>query len=50
MSVRENAEITTAKGREKKVNLVKDEKLKSFWDRLVDEWLDLRAKLPETKD
>ena len=51
MSSNENGgDIPIAKASEKKANLAKDEKIKSYWDTLVDEWLKLRAKPPETKD
>ena len=43
----DGSDIPIAKGSEKKANLAKDEKIKSYWDRLVDEWLKLRAKPPE---
>jgi hypothetical protein len=42
-------DIPTATGSEKKANLAKDEKIKSFWDSLVNEWLKLRAN-PRDKD
>ena len=35
----DGSDIPIAKGNEKKANLAKDEKIKSYWDRLVDEWL-----------
>lgn len=43
-------EIPTAKGSEKKANLAKDDKIKSYWNRLVDEWLKFSAKSPEKDD
>ena len=50
MNFKENGdEIPTAKSSEKKAQLTKDEKIKSFWDTLVNDWLKLRAK-PREKD
>ncbi|HUQ35025.1 MAG TPA: hypothetical protein VM144_01475 [Aestuariivirga sp.] len=50
MNFKENGdEIPTAKCSEKKAQLAKDEKIKSFWDTLVNDWLKLRAK-PREKD
>ena len=45
-SKKEDSEIPTAKGGEKKANLAKDEKIKSFWNNLVDDWLKFRGKPP----
>ena len=46
----DDGDIPTAKSSEKKANLAQDEKIKSYWNRLVDEWLKFNAKPPETKD
>ena len=46
----DGSDIPIARGDEKKANLAKDEQIKSYWDTLVNEWLKLRAKPPETKD
>ena len=50
MNFQADGGIPIAKSSKKKANLAKDEKIKSYWDRLVDEWLKLRSKPPETKD
>ena len=47
MSFKEDGrDIPTATGSAKKANLAKDEKIKGFWDKLVDDWLS-RSKSPE---
>ena len=47
MSLKEDGrDIPTATGSAKKANLAKDEKIKGFWDKLVDDWLS-RSKSPE---
>jgi hypothetical protein len=46
----DGSEIPIARGSEKKTNLAKDEKIKNYWDRLVDEWLKFRAKDAEKID
>ena len=38
------SDIPTAKGSAKKANLAKDDKIKSFWDTLVNDWLKLRSR------
>ena len=41
----EEGDIPVATGSEKKANLAKDEKIKSFWDALVDDWLKFANKV-----
>jgi hypothetical protein len=36
---RDNRDIPTAKARIKQANLAKDEKIKRFWESLVEDWL-----------
>jgi hypothetical protein len=44
MSFREeHSDIPIAKCSEKKANLAEDEKIRCFWDTLVDEWLKFDA-------
>ncbi len=43
----DGSDIPIAKGNEKKANLAKDEKIKSYWDSLVDEWLKYRNPMPD---
>lgn len=46
----DTSELPIAEGSEKIANLAKDEKIKSYWDKLVDDWLKFRAKSPKKDD
>jgi hypothetical protein len=41
----DEVDIPVAKGSEKKANLAKDEQIKSYWDALVDDWLEFTNKV-----
>ena len=45
-----DGDIPTVKASVKKAQLAKDEKIKSFWDKLVDDWLSWRNTKPSEKD
>ena len=46
----DGSDVPIAKSDEKKANLARDQKIKSFWDTLVHDWLRKRAKPPEKGD
>ena len=46
----DGSDVPIAKSDEKKANLARDEKIKSFWDTLVNDWLKKWARPPEKED
>jgi hypothetical protein len=46
----EEKRLPTEGAKAKKANSAKDDKIRSYWDRLVDEWSKVSAKSPSKDD